>query len=355
VVAVSLVAPDEEVVPNPTSVGSNISGSPTKLGITFDPLNFTNTRAYGEAPSNIVLTVKYAHGGGTGHNAKVRDLNAWSNLVYAAVDSTLTTSEVTAAKNSLTVTNPSQATGGQSEESIEEIKNNTLAFFQAQSRSVTKEDYVIRAYTLPPKYGSIAKAYVVQNDLLDVGDNTEANPLALNMYVLGYTATKKLTLCNNLVKQNLAKYLGETRILTDAINIKDAYVINIGVKYSILVSRNFNKSEVLLRATKAVQEFFRIEKWQINQPIVTTEIANIISDVDGVAGVVPPKTDNPFNLPVVIENKWNIAKGYNEVLYDFTDPTVVKNGAIYPARDPSIFEIKFPNVDIEGKIVGDVY
>ena len=77
--------------------------------------------------------------------------------------------------------------------------------------------------------------------------------------------------------------------------------------------------------------------------------------MEGVAGVVPPKTDNPFNLPVVIENKWNIAKGYNEVLYDFTDPTVVKNGAIYPARDPSIFEIKFPNVDIEGKIVGDVY
>jgi hypothetical protein len=301
------------------------------------------------------LTVTYAHGGGVGHNAKVRDLNAFSNLNYAAIDSTLTTSEVATAKESLTVTNENVATGGQSEESIEEIRNNTLAFFQAQSRSVTKEDYVIRSYTLPPKYGSIAKAYVVQNDLLDSGSNTESNPLALNMYVLGYTASNKLTLCNNLVKQNLAKYLGETRILTDAINIKDAYVINIGVKYSILVNRNFNKSEVLLRATKALQDHFRIEKWQINQPIVTTDISNILSDVDGVAGVVPPTTDNPFNLPVVIENKWNTAKGYNEVLYDFSDPTVVKNGVIYPAKDPSIFELKFPNVDIEGKIVGDVY
>jgi hypothetical protein len=301
------------------------------------------------------LTVTYAHGGGVGHNAKVRDLNAFSNLNYAAIDSTLTTSEVATAKESLTVTNENVATGGQSEESIEEIRNNTLAFFQAQGRSVTKEDYVIRSYTLPPKYGSIAKAYVVQNDLLDSGSNTESNPLALNMYVLGYTASNRLTLCNNLVKQNLAKYLGETRILTDAINIKDAYVINIGVKYSILVNRNFNKSEVLLRATKALQDHFRIEKWQINQPIVTTDISNILSEVDGVAGVVPPTTDNPFNLPVVIENKWNTAKGYNEVLYDFTDPTVVKNGVIYPAKDPSIFELKFPNVDIEGKIVGDVY
>ena len=160
---------------------------------------------------------------------------------------------------------------------------------------------------------------------------------------------------DNLVKQNLSKYLGESRILTDAINIKDAYIINIGIKYNILVKRGNNKYEVLLRATKAVQDYFRIEKWQINQPIVTSDIANAISSVDGVAGVIPPKTDNPFNLPVVVENKWNISKGYNEVLYDFTDPTVVKNGVIYPAKDPSIFELRFPNVDIEGKIVGDVF
>jgi hypothetical protein len=271
------------------------------------------------------------------------------------MDSTLDTGEIATSKDSLTVTNLNVGSGGQGAETIEEIRSNALAFFQAQSRSVTKEDYVIRTYSMPPKYGAIAKAYVVQNDLLEIGNNIEANPLALNLYVLGYTATNKLTTVNNLVKQNLTKYLGETRILTDAINIKDAYIINISVKYNILVKRGLNKYEVLLRATKAVQDYFRTEKWQINQPIVTAEVAKVISDIDGVAGVVPPKTDNPFNLPVVFENKWNISKGYNEVLYDFTDPSVVKNGVIYPARDPSIFELKFPNVDIEGKVVGDIY
>lgn len=349
------VTPDEELVPNPTSVGGTLSGSPTKLGVTFDPLNFTNTRAYGEAPSNIVMTVKYSYGGGVGHNVKVNDLNSFTNLVYGDIDSTLDTGEIATSKESLTVTNLNAGSGGQGAETIEEIRSNALAFFQAQSRSVTKEDYVIRTYSMPPKYGAIAKAYVVQNDLLEIGNNIESNPLALNMYVLGYTATNKLTLVNNLVKQNLGRYLGETRILTDAINIKDAYIINIGVKYNILVKRGLNKYEVLLRATKAVQDYFRTEKWQINQPIVTADVAKAISDIDGVAGVVPPKTDNPFNLPVVFENKWNTSKGYNEVLYDFTDPSVVKNGVIYPAKDPSIFELKFPNVDIEGKVVGDIY
>ncbi|MBC8422016.1 MAG: hypothetical protein H8E03_01195 [Pelagibacteraceae bacterium] len=350
-----LVTPDEELVPNPTSVGSTLSGSPTKLGVTFDPLNFTNTRAYGEAPSNTVLTVKYSVGGDVTHNVRVNDLNSFSNLVYGVIDSSIDIGEVAAAKDSLTVTNLMVASGGQGEESVEEIKSNALSFFQAQSRSVTREDYVIRSYSMPPKYGSVAKSFIVQNDLLEIGNNIESNPLALNMYILGYTPTNKLTTVNNLVKQNLSKYLGESRILTDAINIKDAYIINIGIKYNILVKRGNNKYEVLLRATKAVQDYFRIEKWQINQPIVTSDIANAISSVDGVAGVIPPKTDNPFNLPVVVENKWNISKGYNEVLYDFTDPTIVKNGVIYPAKDPSIFELKFPNVDIEGKVVGDVF
>ena len=176
------------------------------------------------------------------------------------MDSTLDAGELAIAQESLTVTNLDVASGGQGAETIEEIRSNALAFFQAQSRSVTKEDYVIRTYSLPPKYGAIAKAYVVQNDLLEIGNNIESNPLALNMYVLGYTATNKLTRCNNLVKQNLAKYLGETRILTDAINVKDAYIINIGIKYNILVKSTFNKSEVLLRATKAIQDYFRIEE-----------------------------------------------------------------------------------------------
>ena len=115
----------------------------------------------------------------------------------------------------------------------------------------------------------------------------------MNMYLLGYDANKKLTSINDAVKQNLKLYLSQYRILTDAINLKNAYVINIGVKFAIITQRGFNKSEVLFNCIQAVKKHFDVSRWQINQPIVLSDIAYKISLVDGVASVVPPGQNNP--------------------------------------------------------------
>ena len=177
------------------------------------------------------------------------------------------------------------------------------------------------------------------------------NPLALNMYVLGYDSKKKLTNVNQAVKENLQTYLGQYRMVTDAINIKNAYVINVGVKFSIMTRPNFNKNEVLLRAIEIVQTFFDIDRWQVNQPIVLSDLVYQLSLVDGVATIVPPVEDNKQSLPIVITNKYKTANGYSGNLYDID--TATKNGIIYPSLDPSIFELKFPGTDIEGRVVGD--
>lgn len=177
------------------------------------------------------------------------------------------------------------------------------------------------------------------------------NPLALNMYVLGYDSKKKLTNVNQAVKENLQTYLGQYRMVTDAINIKNAYVINVGVKFSIMTRPNFNKNEVLLRAIEIVKTFFDIDRWQVNQPIILSDLVYQLSLVDGVATIVPPVEDNKQSLPIVITNKYKTANGYSGNLYDID--TATKNGIIYPSLDPSIFELKFPGTDIEGRVVGD--
>lgn len=177
------------------------------------------------------------------------------------------------------------------------------------------------------------------------------NPLALNMYVLGYDGKKKLTNVNQAVKENLQTYLGQYRMVTDAINIKNAYVINIGVQFEIITRPNFNKNEVLLRAIESVKTFFDIDRWQINQPIILTDLVYRLSLVDGVAAVPPPKENNPSSLPIIITNKYKSANGYSGNLYDIDQAT--KNGIIYPSLDPSIFELKFPGTDVEGRVVGD--
>ena len=173
------------------------------------------------------------------------------------------------------------------------------------------------------------------------------------MYLLGYTGDKKLTQVNQAVKENLKLYLSQYRVLTDAINLKDAYVINIGVKFNIITRRGFNKNDVLFRAIQQVKNFFATEKWQINQPIVLSDLAYQISLVDGVVSIVPPETNNPQKNLIVIENKNTSNSGdtYSPNVYDIDSAS--KDGVIYPSLDPSIFELKFPDTDIEGRVLGD--
>jgi len=357
---------DEEIIPNPDNVGSALGGGVSRLDESFDPSNFMKTQTFGLAPANTTLTITYRYGGSVEHNVPVNTITSFSKLLFnnstAGIDASLQQS----VKDSVLVTNLERATGGASQETLSDIKLNAAAYFNAQNRAVTKEDYITRVYSLPQKYGNVAKAYVVQDEQLEQNGQLEVingevkrignidtipNPLALNMYMLGYTSDRKLTQLNEAVKQNVKTYLSQYRILTDAINIKDAYIINVGVRFSIIVRRGFNKNEVLFRAIQAVKKHFEIKKWQINQPIVLNDIAYVISLVDGVISVVPPQDNNPNKNIVVIENKHKVSESYSGNIYDMD--AAIRDGIVYPSLDPSIFELKFPNIDIEGRVVGD--
>jgi hypothetical protein len=127
-------------------------------------------------------------------------------------------------------------------------------------------------------------------------------------------------------------------MLTDSINIRDAFVINIGVDFDIIPLPNTNGNEVVLRCIDALKTFFNIDRWQVNEPIVYGDIFNLLVSVEGVQTVTK----------VGIKNLNDSDLGYSNVLYNIADAT--KNGIIYPSYDPAIFEVKYPNTDIEGRI-----
>ena len=359
--------PDEEITPNPDNVGSSLGTGISKLDESFDPTNFLKTRTYGLAPANTTLTIVYTYGGSNEDNVLSGELKNLDNLSLTYDTTGLDTSKTKDVKGSVLITNPDPATGGSDGESNERIRQNALAYFNSQNRAVTQADYITRTYSLPQKYGNIAKAYIVQDEQLEQNTQTIMkngkitkqanvttipNPLALNMYVLGYDRKQNLVTLNNAVKENLRVYLSQYRVMTDAINIKDAYIINVGVRFSIITQRGHNKNEVLLKAIEAVKKHFDTQKWQINQPIIMSDIAYKISLVEGVGSVVPPEDDNPQKQLVVIENLYKSSNGYSGHVYDLQAAT--KDGIIYPSLDPSIFELKFPNLDIEGRVVGDI-
>ena len=348
--------PDEVIVPNPDNVGSALGFGVSRLDESFDPSNFMKTKTYGLAPANTTLTIKYRYGGAVEHNVKSNSINSAKDITFTIAEN-LDTTKTQSAQDSLSFNNILPAAGGASKETLIDIKQNALSMLNTQNRAVTRQDYLTRVYSLPQKYGNIAKAYLIQDEVNQFNeDNDDAttisNPLALNMYLLWYDESKKLTSVNDAVKNNLKTYLSQYRILTDAINLKSAYVINIGVKFSIITNRGFNKSEVLFNCVQAVKRHFDISKWQINQPIVLSDIANVISLVDGVASIVPPEGNNPDKQLILIENKATISQGYSGNVYDVERAS--RNGIVYPSLDPSIFEVKYPNQDILGKVVGDI-
>ncbi len=331
---------DEQIIPNPDNIGLGIKDGRSKLDVAYDPSNFLYTKAYGQVPSNTTLTITYLVGGGLSSNVNSNTIIKPGELTINS-NPNLNTSMLNFVKSSITSTNVEAARGGGGGDSIEDIRLNTAATFSAQQRTVTKEDYIIRTLSMPSQFGRIAKAYITQDDQispLTTEPNRIPNPLALNLYTLGYNANKKLTTLNTATKTNLSNYLEQYRMLTDAVNIKNAFVINFKLDFEITVFKNYSNQRVLLECITELQNYFNTDKWQINQPILISEVKNLIGGIEGVQTV--EKT--------VFENVSGTEIGYSQYKYGFSKAT--KNEVIYPSMDPSIFELKYPNTDIKGRV-----
>ena len=331
---------DEQIIPNPDNIGLGLKDGSSKLNLAFDPSNFLFTQTYGEAPSNTILTVNYLIGGGITANVPANTITSADTLNITQKPN-LPVATANFVRDSIISTNPQATTGGGTGDTNEEVRMNTMAAFSAQQRTVTKEDYIVRIYSMPSRFGKIAKAYVTQDDQLTPYTsevNRIPNPLALNLHVLGYDGNQKLVNLNQATKVNLSTYLEQHRMLTDAINIKDGYVINIGIDFEITTFKSYNNQEVLLECITELKEYFNTDKWQINQPLIINEAMNLISNVQGVISV------QKFE----IHNISGEDRGYSKFKYDIEGAT--RSGVIYPSLDPSIFEVKFPDIDIKGRV-----
>ena len=342
---------DEEIIPNPDNVGSALYNVVGDLDQGIDPSNFLYTKTYGVAPSNTTLTVEYLVGNGIADNVPAKDLtNVTSITTTFKNENQLDGSLVRFVRSSVATTNQEPARGARSEETMEEIRNNAMAYFGAQNRTVTREDYLMRCYALPPQFGSVAKAYITQDCQLQSVESegqittTEIdNPLALNLYTLGYDNNKILTELNPATKDNLRTYISYNRILTDAVNIINAFIVNIAVDFEIITLPNYNANEVLLRCINVLKEYFNIDNWRINEPIYLSKIYVLLDGIDGVLSVVRPDINGAGGLQ--ISNKFNGSYSPNK----YSIKTASKQGIIYPPKDPSVFEVKFPDVDIKGR------
>tara|TARA_R110000782_G_scaffold102310_4_gene189324 strand:- start:7309 stop:9159 length:1851 start_codon:yes stop_codon:yes gene_type:complete len=324
----------EELIPNPDNVGLGLPSEQDKLTTAFSPTNYIFTNSYGIAPSNTTLTVRYLVGGGVSANAPASTLTILNTNNVKFINSTVAnTTLASQIFGTLLVNNPEAATGGSDGDDINEIRQNSMGNFQNQLRNVTFDDYVVRSLSLPPIYGTISKVYASKPQSSSNSNNT------LDLYVLSYNDNKELTTATPALKQNLATYLAEYKMINDAIGILDAFIINIGINFEIITLPSYNSDEVILKCISALKVAFNIDKWQINQPIMLRDLNILIDNVEGVQTV----------KKIEFTNKTGENLGYSDYSYDILGATT--NNVIYPSIDPMIFELKYPNTDIQGKVV----
>lgn len=326
---------DEDIVPNQNNVGIGLPFGQSRLTTAYSPQNFIFTDTYGIAPSNTTLTVRYLKGGGIQANVPVNFLNS---IEKRGVKYNSVRFDVALANfifKTLTCTNTKAAQGGQDGDTLKEIRQNTLANYGTQQRTVTLEDFLIRSYSLPPEYGQISKIYVEKPTISDMQSST-IDTLAL--YVLSNNFNNVLTYANNTLKNNIRTYLNQFMMIGDSIEIRDAYIINIGLEFEIATVPQYNSTAVLEKALTKVTKYFLIENWQINQPILIREIYNLIDTVEGVEMVKRIK----------INNLTGESLGYSNFGYNIDQGTI--DNIIYPPQYPSIFEVKYPLNDIKGRV-----
>ena len=329
---------DEEIVPNPDNVGLGLPFERDQLTTAFSPLNFIFTNTYGIAPYNTTLTFRYLTGGGVASNVEAGVLTVLDDTNFRFVNPNLAN---TALANqifaSVSSNNPLAADGGQDGDTVEELRLNAVGNFQNQLRAVTKEDYLIRALSMPSNLGTIAKAYAVP---AKIGEYQPGElPTILDLYVLTYDANSNLRTASKLIKRNLATYLAEYRMINDSIKLKDAFIINIEVVFDIIVLPNFNNNETITKCIASLSDYFKLDDWQINQPILFSDLYVLLDKIEGVQTV----------KNVSINNLSGEALGYSSYAYDIAGATI--NDVVYPSIDPMIFEVKYPNTDIKGRVV----
>jgi hypothetical protein len=376
---------DETFLPNFKNVGLGLNNSIDRLGASFDPANFLKSKSYGQAPANTTLTVRYLVGGGVPSNVSKGDIKRIDSIEFDEDLSLFDADELQmygTVKRSVAAENEIPASGGRGSETIDEIRENALAHFGSQNRAVTRKDYQVRTLALPAKYGGVAKAYCAPDGELDnnspssilnspdnlnefaglvmnlggkgmteteiktelqrflvgkQGIEEKNNPFAINLYTLGYDSKKNLTKINKAVKENIKTYLSEYRLLTDGINLLDGFIINIGVDFEIMVYNSYNKNEVMLKCITEIQKYFNIDDWSFNQPINISELELIIGGVEGVLSIPKCEIVNKCG-GVYSKNKYNIQ-------------SATKGKMVYPSLDPSVFELKYPGKDIQGRVV----
>jgi hypothetical protein len=322
---------EDDVIPDPADFAISFPYSKTFSRISIDPNKLLQTKTLGVCATDTTLSITYRYGGGLSHSVPPNTIRTVKSLKMQFPNSPqpATASQV---RTSLEVSNPREAAGSDDAPTADELKMLIPQYRSAQERIVSREDLLARVYTLPSNFGRVFRAAVRSNP---------NNPLALQLFIISRNADSQLIVSPDTLKQNLRTYLNPYRSISDAIDVIDARVINVKLDFDVLLDPSLNKSIVMQTILKKLQKTMDIKNFQIDQPIVIEDVRDVIFSTPGVVSVNGIKFDSVNGIVGT--------RTYSTEVFDVAANT--NKGIIFPTGG-AIFECRYPEYDITGKVTG---
>lgn len=319
---------EDDIIPDPSSFAISFPYTRTFSRIPVNPQQLLSTTTLGVAAAGTTYSITYRYGGGLNHNVG-KDSIQNPNVLNVYFPGNPQPALAAAVKNSIEVNNKVQASGGEDAPTAEELKELIPAVKNSQERIVTRPDLIARVYTIPSNFGRVFRAAVRSNP---------TNPLATQLYIVSRDSNNRLITSPDTLKLNLVKYLNPYRMISDAIDILDARIINLTFSFDVLIDPSLNRAIVLQNVLTKLTKYFDIKNFHIDQPIVMSDISNIIFQVPGIISINQLRFDN---ITGIVNNRQ-----YSNTTFDVNSGT--RLGLIFPPAG-GIFELRYPDVDLVGK------
>ena len=295
----------------------------------MDPTILIKGDKFGIAPANTTLTVAYRTNTAQNSNAGAGSVTQISDTSMEFKNrANLSSTKMSTVMSSLEVINEEPIQGDMAPPTIEELRELISGAHSAQNRAVTAEDYKTLVLSMPPKFGGVKRCSIVQD--------VDSNLRNINIYVVNQSNNGTLQQTNLVLKENIKTWLNTKRMINDSVDILDAKVVNLGVRFSAITTNNENKTIVFDRIKTRMREYFATVM-DVGENFSITNIYSLINATEGVA-------DATF---VKVFQK--TGSGYSTVNFN-VDNYTTSDGRFIKAPKNVIFEVKFPNSDIEGTI-----
>lgn len=322
---------DEDAIPDPSDHAVTLYGDrKTFSRVAIDPNSFLTTNTLGISPRNTTISIKYSFGGGINHNIDPGELILVKEL-RTKFNSSVPSSILSGIRRSSTVTNETSGFGGDNQPTLEQIRNLGLLASTQQKRTVTREDLLARVYSIPTNFGKVFRAAVRDNP---------NNQFATQLFVISRNKKGNLIIAPDTLKENLSIYLSKFRLISDAVDIVDAAIVNLSLRYSVAIGKGSSRTATLQNINFKLKNYFNIKNFQIDQPIITGEIENIILNCQGVVSLLSLKFNNMAGT-----NKERIYSNFR-----YSPGRNIDRGFIFPPPG-GIFEIRYPADDIVGSAI----